>query len=65
MPSDNQNSFVINTQSVAFIAVQQAIACGLELSTELKELARDFDIYNQQSHPNYTKLLNLINEEVA
>lgn len=53
--------FVISTQNIMFMALQQAAAAGVELAQELQDVVETYDVQTQSNHPEYVNLLHLLN----
>lgn len=56
------NKLVINTQSVTFMALQQALAAEIELPKELVMFAADFNVYKDTKHDRYSEHIELLKE---
>lgn len=57
--------FIISTQNIMFMALQQASAANVELQPELQEVADTHDVQTKSDHPDYVQLLKQLTEQFS
>lgn len=57
--------FIISTQNILFMALQQAATAGIELADELQTVIEEYDLTTQSDHPDYVNLLKINAEQFS